>query len=61
MVMEIKSEDVQLFKTHFCSTLKIMINEKFGELRAYNKNSMEPLAKVYVKVFSRGHNESDKP
>ena len=60
VVMEIKSDDIQLFKTHFSSQLKVMFNEKFGEFRVYNQVTMEPLSKVYVKVFSRGHNASDK-
>lgn len=52
IVIEINSQDIQIFKTFYQSDLKVQVNEKFGELRVYAQNG-RPLPQVYVKVFSK--------
>lgn len=58
VVIEINSDDVQKFKTFYASLLKVQLIEKFGELRVFNRETMEPLSKVYVKVYCK--NKSGK-
>ena len=31
----------------------MQVNEKYGELRVFNRNTMEALSKIYVKVFCK--------
>jgi hypothetical protein len=52
LVIEINSQDTQIFKTFYQSDLKVQVNEKYGELRVYNQAG-RPLPQVYVKVFSK--------
>ena len=52
LVIEVSGEGKQSFLTYFSTSLKISINENFGELKATDQND-KPLAKVYVKTFSK--------
>jgi hypothetical protein len=54
LVIEINSQDTQIFKTFYQSDLKVQVNEKYGELRVYNQTG-KPLPQVYVKVFSKNN------
>jgi hypothetical protein len=36
VVIEINSEGIQKFKTFYSSTLKVKVNEQFGELKVYD-------------------------
>jgi hypothetical protein len=53
LVIEINSDDIQQFKTFFQSELNIQINSKFGELKVLHKETMKPLSRTYVKVFTK--------
>ena len=58
VVVEVNSDDIQIFKTFYSSQLKVDIIQKFGELRVFRQSTMEPLSKVYVKVFCK--NQADQ-
>ena len=51
LVIEISGEGKQSFLTYFSTSIKVAINENFGELKVTDTDD-KPLAKVYVKVFS---------
>ena len=53
VVIEVNSDDLQEFRTFYSSSLKLSINEDFGELRVYHNE--KALSKVYVKVFCKTH------
>ena len=53
LAIEVSSDDVQILKTFYSSQLKVNINKEFGELRVFRESTMEPLSKVYVKVFCK--------
>ena len=59
MVIEVCSEDKQQFLTYYQSELKVQVNEKYGELRVFNRSTEVALAKVYVKVFSKNKSGSE--
>ena len=59
LVIEISGEGKQSFLTYFSTSLKIVINENFGELKATDQND-KPLARVYVKAFSKETNGTIK-
>jgi len=46
-------EDIQMFKSFHSTQLKVHYNEKFGELRVFDKVTMKALSRVYVKVFCK--------
>ena len=56
MVIEINSDDLQEFKTFYSCQLKVQFIEKFGELRVFKSDTMQPLSKVYCKVYSKNKN-----
>ena len=37
----------------------MQVNEKYGELRVFNRDTMEALARVYVKVFCKNKSGSE--
>lgn len=53
VVMEINSDELQVFKTYYSSQLKVHVNEQFGELKVHLRSTMKPLSKIYVKVFCK--------
>ena len=53
VVIEINSDDIQHFKTFYSSELKVHINQQYGELKVYNRETLKALSKVYVKVFCK--------
>jgi hypothetical protein len=55
MVIEINSDDIQMFKTFYSCQLKVQIIEKYGELRVFQRETMMPLSKVYIKVFCKNN------
>jgi len=59
VVIEINSDEVQKFKTYYSSQLKVKIDEADGEVRVFNRETMKPLAKVYVKVFCKKGNKEE--
>lgn len=59
VVIEINSTDIQKFKTFYSSELDVHINDNFGELKVHHRESMQPLSKVYVKVFCKDTSGSE--
>lgn len=59
LVIEITGEGKQAFLTYFSTSLKVSINENFGELKVSDKED-KPLSKVYVKAFSKEKNGTTK-
>ena len=59
LVIEITGEGKQSFLTYFSTSLKVTINENFGELKVTDHDD-KPLAKVYVKAFSKENNGTIK-
>ena len=55
VVNEINSDEIQKFLIYYSSQLDVKVNESYGELKVYHTDSMEPLSKVYVKIFSKIH------
>ncbi|CAI2378280.1 unnamed protein product [Moneuplotes crassus] len=55
LVIEISGEAKQAFLTYFSTSLKISINENFGELKVSDEDN-KPLSQVYVKAFSKQNN-----
>ena len=52
MVIEISSDTIQKFSTFYSSQLIVKFNEQFGELKVHLRESMVPMPRVYVKVYS---------
>ena len=52
LVIEVSGKSKQSFLTYFSTTLKISINENFGELKVTDQDE-KPIPKVYVKTFSK--------
>ena len=59
LVIEVTGEGKQAFLTYFATSLKVAINENFGELKVVDKDD-QPLSKVYVKAFSKEKNGTVK-
>ena len=59
VVIEINSDDIQEFKSFYSSNLMVEINESFGELRIFNRQTQGPLSKVYVKVFGQNKKKNE--
>ena len=59
LVIEITGEGKQQFLTYFSTSLKVAINENFGELKVTD-NDDKPLSMVYVKTFSKDKSNSIK-
>jgi hypothetical protein len=55
LVIEVTGEGRQTFITYFSTSLKVAINENFGELKVTDQDN-KPLSKVYVKTFARENN-----
>ena len=58
-MIEINSDEIQKFKTFFSSELQVRVDENFGELYVFHKQTLRPLPKVYVKVFCRKQDNSE--
>ncbi len=52
-MVEINSQEIQKFKTFYSSQIIVQIEEEFGELYAFSKETGKPQGKVYVKVFCK--------
>ena len=59
LVIEVTGESKQSFLTYFSTSLKITINENFGELKITDEEN-NPLSKVYVKAFAKDNSGSVK-
>ena len=59
-MIEINSDDIQKFTNYYSSKLKIRMNEKYGELRVFNRETEKSMAKVYVKVFCKDNSGKEK-
>ena len=59
LVIEVTGEGKQTFLTYFSTSLKVVINENFGELKVTDQDD-KPIAKVYVKAFSKENNGTIK-
>ena len=53
VVIEINSDDIQKFLIFYSSQLEVQVNEALGVLKVFHRDTMEPLARVYVKIFSK--------
>jgi hypothetical protein len=54
LVIEITAVGKQEFKTFYSTSLKIMVNEAFGELKVSHDG--KGIGKAYVKVFTMNQN-----
>lgn len=52
MIVEVSGQGKQVFLRYFSTSLKVIINENYGELKVTTKGG-KALAEVYVKVFSK--------
>lgn len=53
VVIEINSDDIQKFLIFYSSQLEVQVNEALGVLKVFHRDTMEPLPRVYVKIFSK--------
>ena len=53
VVIEINSDDIQKFLIFYSSQLDVQVHEALGVLKVCHRDTMEPLARVYVKIFSK--------
>lgn len=59
VVIEIVGAGKQLFQTYFSSSLKLAINENYGELKVTDKQD-KSVPKSYVKCFAKYNDGSEK-
>ena len=52
MIIEVSGEGKQIFLRYFSTSLKVHINENYGELKVTDKDNIS-LPQVYIKVFSK--------
>ena len=52
MIIEVNGEGKQIFLRYFSTSLKVHINENYGELKVTDKDN-KSLCQVYIKVFSK--------
>ena len=55
MIIEVQGQGKQVFLRYFSTSLKLVINENYGELKVTDKDD-KPLPLVYIKVFSKNKN-----
>ena len=55
MIIEVSGQGKQTFLRYFSTSLKVAINETYGELKVTNVKD-SPLPLVYIKVFSKSKN-----
>jgi hypothetical protein len=51
VVIEVAAEGFQEFKTYYHSSLRVMVNEAFGELKVTHGKQAQ--GKIYCKVFAQ--------
>jgi hypothetical protein len=52
LIIEVQGQGKQVFLRYFSTSLKLVINENYGELKVTD-NEDKPLPLVYIKVFSK--------
>ena len=59
VVIEIVGAGKQIFQTYFSSSLKLTVNENYGELKVTDKSD-KAVQKAYVKCFAKYNDGSEK-
>ena len=59
VVIELIGTGKQLFQTYFSSSLKLVVNENYGELKVTDKND-KAIQKAYIKTFAKYNDGSEK-
>lgn len=59
VVIEVNGAGKQLFQTYFSSSLKVAVNENYGELKLSDKDD-KAVVKAYVKCFAKYNDGSEK-